>query len=55
MLNIILIINFLLQLEVLMKVVIIKGPKFEETEKKVYQYLNKILTQKAKEIENKVS
>jgi hypothetical protein len=38
-----------------MKAVIIKGPNFEETEKKVYQYLNKILTQKAKENQNKVS
>jgi hypothetical protein len=38
-----------------MKAIITKGSQFAETEKKVYQYLNKILTQKAKEIENKVS
>jgi hypothetical protein len=38
-----------------MKVVIIKGPNFNQTEKKVYEYLHKILTQKAKESENKVS
>lgn len=38
-----------------MKVVVIKGPDFDKTEKKVYEYLHKILTQKAKENENKVS
>jgi hypothetical protein len=38
-----------------MKAVIIKGPEFKQTEKKVYEYLYKILTQKAKESENKVS
>lgn len=28
-----------------MKVTVSKGPHFEEAEKKVYQYLNKILSQ----------
>jgi hypothetical protein len=38
-----------------MKIIITKGPHFEQTEKKVYEYLHKILLQKAKENENKVS
>jgi hypothetical protein len=38
-----------------MKVIITKGPHFEQTEKKVYEYLHKILLQKTKKTENKVS
>jgi hypothetical protein len=29
-----------------MKVIISKGPSFKETERKIYQYLNEILTKK---------
>jgi hypothetical protein len=38
-----------------MKVIITKGSHFEQTEKKVYEYLHKILSLKAKETDNKVS
>lgn len=38
-----------------MKAIISKGPQFVEIEKKVYQYLHKILSEKAKETGNKVS
>lgn len=34
-----------------MKVVIIKGPHFEETKKRAYRYLNTVLRQMAREIE----
>jgi hypothetical protein len=28
-----------------MKIMIVKGPRFEQTEKKVYEYLSKVLSQ----------
>lgn len=34
------------------KVNVIKGPMYQETEKKLFQYLNKVLRQKANEIES---
>jgi hypothetical protein len=34
-------------MEVFMKVTIIKGPHFEQTEKKVYEYLSKVLSKQA--------
>jgi hypothetical protein len=30
-----------------MKVIVVKGPLFEQTEKKVYEYLSKVLSQQA--------
>jgi hypothetical protein len=39
-----------LELEGCMDIIIIKGPHFEETEKRVYQYLYKILSIKAKQM-----
>jgi hypothetical protein len=36
-----------------MKVTISKGPHFEEVEKKVYQYLHKVLSEKANQNERK--
>ena len=34
-----------------MEVILEKGPNFEETEKRLYQYLYKVLKQKTREIE----